>query len=150
MVYVVFAVLFVLTCGLASFGIFRPVLQDKHVRNGVNNSDLCMQHFCFELPCDRQEAIRQLCIRNVQDALTYTYDADSMVISFGEQQPTMDCRLTFYLHENKTYLKVSRIRFVQFGRGEPLFLINRFFINKIGAIPVAYADFEALVCSGNR
>lgn len=146
MEYIVFIVLFILAIPLALFMIFKPVMEDRKVRNGVKNSDPLTQHYCFVLPCDQSEAINQLSIHNVKDSLEYTFDADCLTIIFSHLGASIEYQLSFYTVESKTYLKVSRAKFLHSRSNIPL-MINRFFIDKIEATPVEYAYFESAICT---
>ena len=146
---IVFIVLFILSIPIALFVILKPVINDRKVRNNVKNSDPLAQHYCFELKCNPQEAIRQLSIRNVMDEPQYTFDINSLVITFSHLNASIAHQLYFYTIENRTYLKVSRMNFLV-ERSNIHFMINRFFINKIDAVPVDYNYFEYVVRSANR
>lgn len=148
MEYIVFITLFILAIPLALFVIFKPVIKDKTVRNNVMNSDPSIRHYCFVLNCNQQEAIRQLSIRNVKDAPECTFDINTLIITFSHVGVSIDYQLSFYTIENRTYLKASRIKF--FHNGNIPFMVNSFFINKIGAIPVDYTHFESVVSSTKR
>ncbi len=146
MEYIEFIVLFILAILLALFLIFKSVIQDRKDRNGVMNSDLLTQHYCFVLSCDQSEAINQLSIHNIKDNLEYTFDTDRLTIIFSHLGASIEHQLSFYTVKSKTYLKVSRVKFLHSRSNIPL-MINRFFIDKIGAIPVDYTYFESTVCT---
>ena len=148
MEHIVFLVLFILAIPLVLFVILKPVVEDKKIRNNVTNSDPLTQHYCFELKCNQQKAIRQLSIRNVNDTPKYTFDINSLIITFSHLGASIDYQLFFYTIGKRTYLKVSRMKFLHSKSNIPL-MINRFFINKIDAIPVDYTYFESVVCSTN-
>ncbi len=143
---VFFIVLFILTIPLAVFLIFKPVMADKKVRNNVTNSDSRTRHYCFALHCNQTEMLEKLSIPNIYDALKYTLDKENLTIVFEEFGTSIEHKLTFYVVENKTYLKVSRVGSSRGKSNIPL-MINRFFIEKIGAVPVDYSYFEATICT---
>ena len=143
---IVFIALFILTIPLILFVIFKPVIEDRKARNNVMNSDPLTQHYCFVLKCNQQEAIDQLSIPNVNDKPGYTFDIDSLIITFSHLGVSIKHQLSFYVVENKTYLKVSRVKFMHSRSNIPL-MINRFFIEKIGAVPVDYSYFEYSICT---
>ena len=142
MEFVVFIALFILAIPLALFLIFKPVIADKKVRNNVTNSDPLTQHYCFVLNCEQNEALDKLSIRNVNDTLEYTFDRNRSIIVFS----SIEHQLSFYIAENKTYLKVSRVKYMHSGGNIP-WMINRFFIEKLGAVPVDYSYFVSSVCT---
>ena len=97
MEYVVFIALFILAMPLALFLIFKPVIADKKVRNNVTNSDLLIQHYCFVLNCEQNEALDKLSIRNVNDTLEYTFDRNRLVIVFSHLGASIEHQLSFYI-----------------------------------------------------
>ena len=146
MEFITFISLFILLIPLTLFIIFKPVMEDKKVRNNVMNSDPLTQHYCFVLNCNQLEAIEQLTIHNIEDTLEYTFDADCLTIVFSQLGASIEHQLFFYVVENKTYLKVSRVKFMHSRSNIPL-MINRFFIEKIGAVPVDYSYFVSSICT---
>lgn len=146
MEYIVFIALFILAIPLVLFLIFHPVMADKKVRNNVTNSDPLTQHYCFVLNCDQTEAINKLSTRNVNDTLEYAFDTNRLIIVFSHSGASIEHQLSFYVVENKTYLKVSRVKFMHSGSNIPL-MVNRFFAEKIGAVPVAYSYFVSSICT---
>ena len=138
--------LFILAIPFALFVIFKPIMEDKKARNKIRNSDPLTRHYCFVLDCDQAEVINQLSVPSAQDALEYTFDADCGTISFLYLGASIEYQLSFYVVENKTYLKVSRVKFLHSRSNVPL-KVNRFFIEKISAVPVDYTFFESTVCA---
>lgn len=121
--------------------------EDSKLRNHVNNMDASMSQYCFALDFDQQEMIRRLSVPNIHDALEYTLDADILRITFLQYGvKTLTYRLDFFVVEGRTYLKVSCTKTV-YGKSRIPFYINRFFIEKTGAIAVDYIDFCKLVKS---
>ena len=143
---VLFIVLFILTIPLALFLIFKPVMADKKVRNNVTNSDSHTRHYCFALDCNQSEALDKLSIRNIYDTLKHTLDKENLTIVFEDFGTTIEHKLAFYVVENKTYLKVTRVR-SSHGKSNIPLMTNKFFIEKIGAVPVDYSYFESTICA---
>ena len=143
---IVFIALFVLAIPLALFLIFKPVKADKKIQNNVINSDPLMQHYCFVLDCDRTEALEILSAHNVNDTIEYTFDINRLIIVFSHLGASIEHQISFYVVENKTYLKVSRVKFMHNKSNIPL-MVNRFFIEKIGAVPVDYSYFVSSICT---
>ena len=128
------------------FAIFKPTIDDAKIRNNISNSDTFMQHYCFLLERNQSDTIDQLKHdKKNNNTLKYTFDANSLIITFYGLKSSIKHQLTFYDIDNKTYLKVSRIPFTHRQSNIP-FLINRFFIKEIGATPVDYNSFESMVC----
>ncbi|MBE7064345.1 MAG: hypothetical protein E7384_00800 [Ruminococcaceae bacterium] len=132
---------------IALFAIFKPTIDDAKIRNNISNSDIFMQHYCFLLERNQSDTIDQLKHdkKNNTNTLKYTFDANSLIITFYGLNASIKHQLTFYDIDNKTYLKVSRIHFTHQRSTIPL-LINRFFIKEIGATPIDYNSFESMVC----
>ena len=146
---IVFIALFFLAIPFAVLLILKPAMEDRKIRNNVMNSDSLTQHYCFLLGSNQSEAINQLSIRNEKDTLEYTFDADRLIMVFSHFGASIEHQLSFYVVGNMTYLKVSRVKFMHSKSNIPL-MINRFFIEKIGAVPVDYSYFESTICTPNR
>jgi len=137
----IFMALFILALPLVLYCIFKPVMEDRKVRNNITNSDPFMRHYWFSLDCDEQEALNQLRLCNIYDPLAYTLDEKARTIVFSHLGASIEHRFTFYVIESKTYLKVSRVR-VMHDRSNIPYMINRFFVKKLGATPVDYNTVE--------
>lgn len=146
MEYVIGIVLFTIAIPVVLFVIFKPVMVDKKVRNDIANSDPLTQHYCFVLDHDQAEALDRLAMRNVNDSLEYTLDPNRSIIVFTHLGTSIEYQLSFYVVENKTYMKVSRVKYMHSRSNIPL-MINHFFIEKIGAVPVVYSYFESSICT---
>ena len=144
MEYIVFTLLLILAFPLALYIIFKPVMDDKKVRHHIENSDLFNRHYCFLLTQNQTDAIRQLSIHNIYDTLEYKFDADQKIIVFFHSGASIQHQISFFIFENKTYLKVSRVRFLHSKSNIP-YKINKFFMEKIGAVPVDYSYFESTI-----
>lgn len=136
--------LLIVAIPLTLFLVFKPIMADKKARSNVTNSDPLTQHYCFVLDCGETEAIEKLSVRNVNDTLEYTFDTNRSVIAFSHLGASIEHQLSFYVVEGKTYLKVSRVKLMHDRSNVPL-MINRFFIEKIGAVPVDYSCFMSSV-----
>lgn len=149
MEFIVFGIIFIVIAVVALFIIFKPVIENKKIQNGVINSDTFTQNYSFELNCTQQEAIQQLSTHNVNDTLDYSFDSDSLSITFTRFSATIEHRLAFYIVGNTTYLKVSRVNLLHGKSNIPL-MINRFFVEKISAKPIDYSVFECQITSSKK
>jgi len=119
--------------------------EDSKLRNHVNNMDASMSQYCFALDFDQQEMIRQLSVPNIHDVLEYTLDADALRITFFQYGvKSLTYRLDFFVVKDRTYLRVNCVETI-YGKTRIPFYINRFFIEKTGAIAVDYMEFCKLV-----
>lgn len=145
MVYI-FVACFLLAMPFAIYFILKPGLDDKELRNSVNNTDITMDKFCFLLKFDQQEMIRRLSRPNIHDVLESTLDVDSLQITLRDEYNSVAYQLAFYVVGSTTYLKVYRIQ-PYCGQTRLVYRVNRFFIEKTGAIPVDYMTFCKLTNS---
>ena len=138
---VAFAVVYLVAVIVIAYYCVKTGREDSKLRNHVNNVDASMSQYCFALDFDQQEMIRRLSVPNIHDALEYTLDADTLRITFLQYGvKTLTYRLAFFVVEGRTYLKVSCTK-TFYGKSRIPFYINRFFIEKTGAIAVDYIDF---------
>jgi len=126
---------------LGLFFTLKPMFNDMKIRNGVDNTDFHMCHYAFALNNTYDQAIRLLSARNVTDAMDYQFDPQKMTIDFSNNTESLKYRLTFYIIDGNTHLLVSKMNKFH-GRTHIPYLINRFFVEKLGAAPVDYSAFE--------
>lgn len=122
----------------------KPGFDDKKARKGVPNSDTFMNNYVYLLHTDIQEAIAKLFVPNAKDPLLYSFNHQSLTITFTEFNAPIKYNLTFYTIDHTTYLKVSRASFF-YSRCTIPYKINSFFIQKLDAVPVVYSHFEKLL-----
>jgi len=143
---IVFVILFAVCVPLVLLLIFMPVIKDKKVRNGVVNTDTFSRNYTYVLSRSKEIVIGLLSQKSDGDIIDYSFDQSTMIIRFRNLIATIDYQLSFYSIDNKTFLKVSQIQLV-YDKSNIPYMINRFFIEKIGAEPVDYHYFERLISS---
>ena len=127
---------------LGLYFILKPMFNDMKIRNGVDNTDFQMRRYAFALNGTHDQAVRLLSARNVTDAMDYQFDPQKMTIDFSNNTESLKYQLTFYIIDGKTHLLVSKMNKFH-GRTPTIpYLINRFFVEKLGAAPVDYSNFE--------
>lgn len=146
---IIFIILFAVCVPLVLLLIFIPMIKDKRVRNGVVNTDTFSRNYYYSLNRSQENVVDLLSQKSDEDIMQYSFDRVSMIIRFRNLIATIDYQLSFYSIDNKTFLKVSQIQLV-YDKSNIPYMINRFFIEKIGAEPVDYHYFEGLVNSSNE
>ena len=142
-----FAVVYLIVVIVIVYFCVKTGREDSKLRNLVNNTDASMSQYCYVLDFDQQEMIRRLSVPNIHDALEYTLDADTLRITFLQYGvKSLTYRLDFFVVEDRTYLRVNCAETI-YGKTRIPFYINRFFIEKTGAIAVDYMDFCKLTKS---
>lgn len=145
---ILFCILFIALVPITLYLIFKPIMEDRNLRNNVNNSDAFSRHYCYALNCTQQEAIKQLSLRNIHDALDCSLDENANTVKLMHLNASIEYQLLFYTVENRTYLKVRRAHLLHERSNIP-YLVNRFFIEKLDAQPMDHAAFEALINTVN-
>ena len=146
---IIFYILFIVCVPLVLLLIFIPMIKDKKVRNGVVNTDTFSWNYYYALNRSQENVVDLLSQKSDEDIMQYSFDRVSMIIRFRNLIATIDYQLSFYSIDNKTFLKVSQIQLI-YDKSNIPYMINRFFIEKIGADPVDYHYFEGLVNSSNE
>ena len=142
-----FAVVYLIVVIVIVYFCVKTGREDSKLRNLVNNMDASMSQYCFALDIDQQEMIRRLSVPNIHDALEYTLDADTLRITFLQYGvKALIYRLDFFVVEGRNYLRVSCVETI-YGKTRIPFYLNRFFIEKTGAIAVDYMEFCKLTKS---
>lgn len=145
----VFIVLFAVCVSIVLLIIFVPVIIDKKARNDVMTFDTLSKNYSYLLNCSQENAIDLLSKKSEKDILNYLFDQNAMIIQFEHSGVTVDYQLSFYTIDNKTYLRATKMNLIHESSNIP-FMINRFFIEKIGAEPVDYYCFEKLTHSSHE
>ena len=121
--------------------VIKPAVKNRAVRGGVVNTDRFSRHYCFRLPCNEREAVERLSVPNVKDAMRYSFDGESLCITFTHMNAVIPYALRFCVVGDTTYLKVSRVKLLH-DKSNIAYLINRFFFEKLDAEPVACFENE--------
>ena len=148
-----FFIFFIVFSCIILFISIKLVKDDAKARNNVKNFDPFARHFCFVLSGEQQKTIEQLSVPRDTDTLKYAFDRHTLTIRFfrGSQEAFDNFQLSFYVVENKTYMKASNLTLVSFnGKSYIRYKISRFFAEKIGATAVDYNFFESVVCPKER
>ena len=129
--------------------ILAPSIKDSKIRKNVMNYDFNAMNYCFKLPCGKDKAFQIMAVNDPKDTLSYDFDLLTSTVSFpgefgGEFGYTYTLR--FYPVNEETYLKVSCQHFFR-GKSNLPFMINEFFVKKLGAVPFDYRRFDAVVGS---
>ena len=135
-----FVLAFLITIPVSIYLIFRPAARQRQVSSGVINYDAFMKKFCFSIDATKQEVYSQLNLPNVYDVLEYDLDEENDVITFkryvGGRYPY---RIFVDEVEGCHILWVEQFPLVMGGGNVP-YLINEFFIKKLGAKPIDYTE----------
>lgn len=146
---IVFIVLFAVCVPLVLLLIFIPVIKDNKARNGVTNFDTFSRNYSYLLNCSQENATDLLSKKSEKDILNYLFDQNALIIQFEHSGVTVDYQLSFYTIDNKTFMRATKMDLIHDKTNIP-FMVNTFFINKIGAEPFDYHYFEGLVNSSNE
>ena len=146
--YWVFVILLIVMLPFVLLLILKPVYNDKKARGKVINFDSFLKNYSFVLDCSQNDAVYLLSKKNAKDTLNYTFRQSSMIIRFEYLNASIEYQLSFYIIDNKTYLEASQLHFMVEKSNIP-FMINRFFIEKIGATPIDYHYFKSIVKLNN-
>ena len=129
---------------LVVFLVLRPVYRDAKARKGVRNTDARTCNFVFVLPSSPQDALERLCRKEDDDLLGYTFYEDAMILRLDHWDVSIEYALTFHPIEGRTYLMLTR-QGILHGKSNLPLLVNRFIIQKTGAVPADYRTFQAKI-----
>ena len=136
---------------LALLAILLPMIKDEKAKKGVSNSDAFYKNFSFALKCTQQEAMEKLAVKEKSDALNYDYYplSNKMLLRGGNY--IYEYSLTYYTVGDETYLKVDYSKLLELTKRDYYYnlqyMINMFFINKLGAVPIDYKYFQSITGS---
>ena len=131
-----FFIVFFAMIPVALFIIFKPVVQQKKLLNGVTNYDTFMRKYVYHIDLTKEAFYSQLKIRNINDLLEYSLSDDLSVIIFEKYLNKFPYSIELSESEEGIILKVSQTQLTS----RISYDINAFFIGKFNAKPLNYND----------
>ena len=143
MKFIIFAIVFVALIPIVLFLIFKPVLRERKISNGIRNQDAFSQNYLFKINYSKQEFLRRIEISNVTDSMDYAFDNNTMIITFSKFIAKLPYTVTIKELENGCYIRLTKNVF--FGRSNIPYYINEFMIKKFDAELLPYEEYKNIV-----
>ena len=137
--FYVFAILFVVVViPIALYIIFKPMLRQNKLLNGIVNYDTFMRKFVFRIEITKEEFYSRLKIRNINDVLEYSLNEDCSVITFVMYNMKYSYKIIVDDFNESIILRVEQIQITS----KPAFRINEFFIKIFNATPLEFEKYS--------
>lgn len=119
-----------------------PLLRQRKLLKGVRNYDAGLHRFLFRIDMTLEEFWNRLRRPNAADVLEYDLSDDASVITFRRYKGRLSCRLRPEAHGAYIIFRLETAQhpFVQTGGAQ--FYVNSFRIQKFGAVPLDFCQYE--------
>ena len=132
---VLLGVMFVL---LAFYFIFRPMVRQQKMLNGVVNYDPFMRKFVFRIDGTKDLFGSELNMHNVNDTLEYSLSNDRTVITFLMYHGKFEYEMLIDEFDGFIILRLQQLCL----SGRVSFHINEFMIRKFQAKPLEWTNYH--------
>ena len=135
------------------FFVIKPFLQERKIKNGVQNHDKFRTDFLFRVYCSEKEFLSKLNLENGSDVLKYTFSEKMKkltlehIISEKMKKFTMSNTEEYSVlikeFDGGIYVRLSNNVFEQ--RTNTRYYINEFMIKKFNAELLPYDEYNDIV-----
>ena len=144
MEFIIFAIVFVALIPISLFLILKPMLRERKISNGIRNQDTFSQKYLFKVNYTKNEFLQKLNIPNVYDVLEFTFDNNTMTITFSEYNAKIPYLVTIKELENGCYIRLTKKVFFGDKSNIPYY-INEFMIKKFDAELLPYEEYKNII-----
>ena len=144
MEFIIFAIVFVALIPIVLFFILKPMFRERKISNGIRNQDALYANYLFKTNYSKQEFLNLIVISNVTDLMDYTFDNNTMIITFSKHNAKIPYTVTIKELENGCYIRLTKN--VSIGdRGNIPYCINEFMIKKFDVELLQYEEYRSIV-----
>ena len=144
MEFIIFAIVFVAFVPVVLFLILKPMFREKKISNNVRNQDTFSQEYLFKVNYTKNEFLQKLNIPNIYDVLEFTFDNNTMTITFSKHNAKIPYTVTIKEYENGCYIRLTKNDFISDRCNIPSY-INEFMIKKFDAELLPYEEYKNIV-----
>ena len=141
MEFIIFAIVFVALIPIELYFILAPMFREKKISNNVRNQDTFSQEYLFKVNYTKNEFLQKLNIPNVHDVLEFTFDNNTMTITFSKHNAKIPYTVTIKESENGCYIRLTKNGFI-IDKGIIPYQINEFMIKKFDAELLPYEEYK--------
>ena len=136
--YIYVFLFIVILIPIALYVIFKPMIRQNKLLNGVINYDTFKRKFVFSIELSKEEFYSQLKIHNVKDCLDYCLNEDYSTISFIKHSGKYQYKMFIEEDNGVIVLRLEQIAIAS----KAVYFINEFFIKKFNATPLEYEKYS--------
>ncbi len=135
---------FVILILIVLYIIFGPWFRERKISNGIRNQDSLSQDYLFKVNYTKSDFLQKTNISNSYDILEYTFDNNTMIITFSKYSAHISYTVFIKEFDNGCYVKLKKNATISYRSNIP-FYINEFMIKKFGAELLPYEEYKDIV-----
>ena len=144
MEFIFLALAIVILIPVALYFILAPMFREKKISNNVRNQDTFSQEYLFKVNYTKNAFLQKLNIPNVHDVLEFTFDNNTMTITFSKYNAKIPYTVTIKESENGCYIRLTKKDFISERSNIP-YQINEFMIKKFDAELLPYEEYKNII-----
>ena len=144
MEFIIFAIVFVAFVPVVLFLILKPMFREKKISNNVRNQDTFSQEYLFKVNYTKNEFLQKLNIPNIYDVLEFTFDNNTMTITFSKYNARIPYTVFVKEFDGGCYIKFKKNALIS-ARSNIPYQINEFMIKKFNAELLPYEQYKNIV-----
>lgn len=142
--FIFFAIVFVALIPVVLFFILKPMFKERKISSGIRNQDTFSQDYLFKIKHTKQDFLNQIEIPNITDAMEYTFDNNTMTITFTKHSARIPYTVIVKELENGCYIRLTKNVLIVDRSNIPCY-INEFMIKKFDAELLPYEEYKNIV-----
>ena len=144
MEFIFLALVIVILIPVVLYFILAPMFREKKISNNVRNQDTFSQEYLFKVNYTKNEFLQKLNIPNAHDVLEFTFDNNTMTITFSKHNAKIPYTVTIKESENGCYIRLTKKDFIS-DRSNIPYQINEFMIKKFDAELLPYKEYKNII-----
>ena len=145
----IFSLMLITVVPIVLYGFFvtaKAICEEKKVLNGVRNQDVFSQFYLFGVNYSKEEFFNKLNRANAYDVLKYTFDIDSMTLTFLDFTQRFSYKLSVNEVDGACYVVLKKAILISGKTSSTVPLkINEFMIKKFEAVPLPYDKYKHIL-----
>ncbi len=142
--FIFIAVPFVIFAPIILYMILKPIFRQRRISNGVINYNAFYQDYLFKVNYTKSDFLQRMNVPNSYDVLEYTFDDNSMIITFSKLGANIPYTVFIKEIANGCYVRLSRNVLVG-NRSDICIYINEFMMKKFGAELLPYEEYKDII-----
>ena len=144
MEFIFLSLVIVILIPVVLYFILAPMFRENKISNNVRNQDIFSQEYLFKVNYTKNEFLQKLNIPNIYDVLEFTFDNNTMTITFSKYNAKIPYTVTIKESENGCYIRLTKKVFIG-DRSNIPYQINEFMIKKFDAELLPYEEYKNII-----
>ena len=136
-----FAVLLLILFLSIVLGMLLPIIKrHKEATGGIVNHDPSMTRFVYKVYFGRDEIIRLLEMKNIEDEISFQFDSDRSIVTVSEPGASQKYSCTVVEYEGWSILRLEKVHLLDM-QSHIQYKLNPCIIRKLSAVPVPFSEY---------